>query len=152
MPDVSYTNLRVFQDSIKLAVSCFVLLLFNNWWFQLPGGYAKWDPAIKRNLQVLKFWLGESLEDSFWMASAKWSHFEYFLIVHLLKYLYLFIWLCQVLVAARGIFVVEARELLNCGMWESSSLTRDWTWALCTGSGRSQPPDHQEVPCIFFNS
>ena len=60
----------------------------------------------------------------------------------------LFIWLCQVLVVALGSslqhvrsFVValgllcscNARAYLALGMWDLSSLTRDWTCVPCTG-------------------
>ena len=43
-----------------------------------------------------------------------------------LKNIYLFIWLHQVLVAVRRIFSCNTWTL-SCGMWESSSLTRDRT-------------------------
>ena len=45
--------------------------------------------------------------------------------------LYIYIWLCWVLVAAGGIFS------LHCGVWLSSSLTRDQTQAPCVRSGES---------------
>ena len=46
--------------------------------------------------------------------------------------------LCQVLVAACR---------LSCGLHVgSSSLTREWTWARCTGSTESYPLDHQGSP------
>ena len=65
------------------------------------------------------------------------------------KYIYLFIWLCRVSVATRGIFVaacemfVAACRIFSCGMWTlscgmhvgSSSLTRERTWAPCIGRG-----------------
>ena len=34
------------------------------------------------------------------------------------------------------------------GLWDLSSLTRDWTYALCSGSAESKPLDHQEVPSL----
>ena len=36
------------------------------------------------------------------------------------------------------------------GMWDLSSLTRDWTCALCVGSTELQPPDYQGSPLVFF--
>ena len=53
----------------------------------------------------------------------------------------LFIWLCCVLVVACELF-----QLQHVG---SSSLTRDWTWAPCTGNVESQPLGNPEV--YFYN-
>ena len=48
---------------------------------------------------------------------------------HFKKYIYLFIWLCLVLIAAGGLLSCCMRTL-SCGMHVgSSSLTRDQTWA-----------------------
>ena len=48
---------------------------------------------------------------------------------HFKKYIYLFIWLCLVLIAAGGLLSCGMRTL-SCGMHVgSSSLTRDQTWA-----------------------
>ena len=41
--------------------------------------------------------------------------------------IYLFIWLCQVFVAVRGIFNCSV-VTLNFGMWDLVPLTRDRTW------------------------
>ena len=45
----------------------------------------------------------------------------------------LFIWLHWVLVAAHGIFHCGMRAWQACGMWDFSSLTRDWTRTPCIG-------------------
>ena len=37
-----------------------------------------------------------------------------------------------------------------CGMWDLSSLTRDWTWALCLGRAESWPLDHQGSPSSIY--
>ena len=67
-----------------------------------------------------------------------------------LLFIYLFR-LCQVLVVARGIFLVAACGLLSCGMHVGSSFpTRDWTWFPCIGSTESYPLDHQGGP-LFWN-
>ena len=39
---------------------------------------------------------------------------------------------------------------LSCNMWDLSSLTRDLTWALCTGSIESYPLDYQESPIFYI--
>ena len=66
------------------------------------------------------------------------------LINYLLNFIIIFFCLHQVLFAACRIFS------LHFGMWnlslqhvESSSLTRNWTWAPGIGSAASQPLDHQ---------
>ena len=51
---------------------------------------------------------------------------------------FLFIWLHRVLAV-----VMQALQLQHVG---SRSLTRDQTWALCIGSVKSQPLDHQGSP------
>ena len=66
--------------------------------------------------------------------------------------IYLFIWLCWVLVAAGGLLSSGMRTL-SCSMRVgSSSLTRDWTQAPCIGSAESYPLRHQGGPpgCLFF--
>ena len=64
-------------------------------------------------------------------------------------FIYLF-WLCWVLVAASGIFVV-ACELFSCGIHVgSTSPTRDRTRAPCIGSAESYVLDHQGSPGSFF--
>jgi len=35
-------------------------------------------------------------------------------------------------------------------MWGSSSLTKDWTWASCTGSMQCEPLDHQGRSCFLL--
>ena len=50
--------------------------------------------------------------------------------------IYLFIWLCQVLLAACGIFNCSLLTL-SCSHVGSSSLTQDQTWAPCIGSSES---------------
>ena len=65
-------------------------------------------------------------------------------LIYLFIFKYLFIWLCRVLVAARGIFVAAcgifscSMQALSCGMHVGSSfLTRNRTWAPCIGSTES---------------
>ena len=38
-----------------------------------------------------------------------------------------------------------------CSMWDHSSLTRDWTHALCRGSTESWPPDRQGSPKLRWH-
>ena len=67
---------------------------------------------------------------------------------------YLFIWLHWVLVAASGIFItslVAARALLLCGMWDLSSLTKDWTpIPYITGQILNQWTSREVPEMIFF--
>ena len=37
-------------------------------------------------------------------------------------------------------------------LWDPSSPTRDWTWALGSESAESQPLDCQEVPLVLLNA
>ena len=55
------------------------------------------------------------------------------------EFVYLFIWLCQVLVAARGTFDLgcDVQDLFSCGMLGSSSLTKNQTQAPCIVSTES---------------
>ena len=57
---------------------------------------------------------------------------------------YLFTWLCQIIVTACDLLVLHHEG--------SSSLARDQTQAPCIGSAESQPLDHQEVPNTVFCS
>ena len=60
--------------------------------------------------------------------------------------IYLFIWLCQVLVAAGGLLSCGI-QTLSCGMHVgSSSLTRDQTQAPSIGSAESYSLHHQGSP------
>ena len=65
--------------------------------------------------------------------------------------IYLFIWLCRVLVAARRIFSCGTQALLvaTC-MRDLNSLSRDRTRAPCIGSAESYPLDHQGSPFPQF--
>ena len=62
------------------------------------------------------------------------------------KNMYLFIWLCQVLMAACRVCRV-CNSVAGCGI---GSLTRDQTRAPCIGSVESQPLDHQGSPISLF--
>ena len=71
-------------------------------------------------------------------------------ILSFLIFIYLFIWLCQVSVAAHRIYFscsMWSPQLWHtgCQLWHvgSSSLTRDGTRAPCIGSVKSQLLDHQ---------
>ena len=67
-------------------------------------------------------------------------------------FIYLFIWLHWVFVAARGLLSC-GMQTLSCGMHVgSSSLTRDQTWAPCIGSMESYPLHHQGSPyrCLLI--
>ena len=69
-----------------------------------------------------------------------------------LSLVYLFIWLYQVLAAARGIFSLHysMQDLFQLWHVRSSSLTRDQTQASCTESIESQPLAHQGNPPLKF--
>ena len=81
------------------------------------------------------------------LLMLSWQHLVFFLI-----FIYLFIWLCRVLVVAGS--------LLSCGMWTlscgmhvgSSSLTRDRAWAPCIVSVESYPLCHQGSPGSVFHN
>ena len=67
-------------------------------------------------------------------------------------FIYLFIWLHQILVEAPGLPSCGMRTL-SCSMHVgSSSLTRDWTQAPCIGSTESCPLCHQGSPYIDWFS
>ena len=68
-------------------------------------------------------------------------------------FVYLFICLCCVLVAACGIFYLWHLGYFSCGLWDlylwhvgSGSLTRDRTQAPCIGSMEFKPLDHEGSP------
>ena len=90
-------------------------------------------------------------------------------IVNACLFIYLFIWLHLVLVAARRIFAATCRifiavwGIFSCGIWElqlwhvnsqlqhvgSSSLARDQARGPCIGSAEPQPLDHEGNLILF---
>ena len=93
----------------------------------------------------LRYWVnnGDIFKDGedweFLGIKTKNSVYDIFGLKCLLRYLFLniYIWLCWVLVAARGIFTA-VHGLSSCdgwaqllGMWDLSSPTRDWTHISC---------------------
>ena len=92
----------------------------------------------------LLMWLQLGLEDTF-QGNMLHSDFHFalclfFMIIQMSASfffsLFLFIWLCLVLLATHGIFDVACRKFL---VWHmgSSSLTKDQTWTPCIGNSES---------------
>ena len=83
--------------------------------------------------------------------SYMWLCYSFYKNIYLFVCLFIYLfWLCQVLVAACGIFSCGMRTL-SCGMHAgSSSLTRDWTPSPCIESTESYPLDYQGSPFTTF--
>ena len=135
---------NAFSASVQMIVFSFILLI---WYVTLIYFHMLYYPGIPRINLICSWYI---LLKIFVICTYKgyWSVIFFYCDVFFKKNIYLFIWLCQVLVAS-GIF--------SCSMWDlqlrhvgSSSLTRDQTWAPCIGSTESQLLDHQGSPSLIL--
>ena len=137
---MSGISLKINNTWLTLVIKYFSVILFPRLQSKEMLMNLMWIKSFKNKFGRLQCML------AYWSKEISSAFFFFFFLI----FIYLFIWLHQVLAAVGG--------LLSCGMWTlsssmhvgSSSLTRDQTRTPCTGSVESYPLRHQGSPIFSF--